>query len=359
MNKFLLYTGSTALSLLLISCGGERQNDAAVLTEGSLTLAVSQLAENTILPAVDGFASAAADLDNSAADFCAAINETQLSALQSQWKTTTAAWYRLLPFNFGPLNDDAVFPPYQYIDSYRLNGNNYLATVRSAMDSWLASGDELDADFFNSRTFQYVGLLPLEVAVFETAAAQSTSATDIVSEYTAQSRKCDILTGLTGALLEKAEYVQDGWRVAYIDSTTPYLTMFQQDDLPDGSAALSTLLTAVQEYLDYLPKRNVVTTSASLSGDIWNQVDDSIAVIRELLNGTDTSTVTLFGLMTSSGNSTSVATVTANLDQADDDIDDEDATSFNATSALLDGNFKREIPDSLDVSLGINFTDGD
>ncbi|WP_430460127.1 imelysin family protein [Thalassolituus sp. LLYu03] len=348
-----------ALALLLSACGGERLNDEAVLSEGALSKAVQELAENTIIPAVTGFTTEATNLDDAASAFCADISSSNLQTLQAQWKTTSASWYRLLPFNFGPLDDDAVFPAYQYIDSYRLRGDNYLSSVRTVINQWLASSDTLDADFFNSLTFNKVGLLAIEVAAFETAGTQSSSAADIVSEYASTSRKCAVLTGLTGALKEKATYVQDGWQVAYVDSTSPYLTLFINDDLPDGASALSTLITAIQVYLDYLPTRNVLTTTATLSGNIWYQVDDSLTVIRELLAGTANSSVTLFSLMTSSGNSTAVATVTANLDQADENISDEDATSFNATAALLDGNFKREIPDSLDVSLGINFTDGD
>jgi hypothetical protein len=32
---------------------------------------------------------------------------------------------------------------------------------------------------------------------------------------------------------------------------------------------------------------------------------------------------------------------------------------FEIYSGILDGNFKREIPDALGVTLGINFSDGD
>ena len=69
--------------------------------------------------------------------------------------------------------------------------------------------------------------------------------------------------------------------------------------------------------------------------------------------------MSLASLMQASGNQTSVDTVRSNLAMARDSISDLDATSFNSAAALLDGNFKREIPDSLDVNLGINFTDGD
>lgn len=357
-TSFKLFVGG-AFALTLAACGGERENDAPMVTSGSLKTALQQITTQTVLPAVDNFADQASALNNAATTFCSTVNSDNLASLQTQWKTTSAAWYRLLPFRFGPLDDDAVFPAYQYIDSYRLRGDNYVSTVRSNISQWLASADTLDHDFFDGLTFNKVGLLAIEVAAFETTDTHSTATADIVSEYNNANRKCAVLTGLTSALQEKASYVHDGWHVAYLDSNTPFLTLFENDELPDGSESMTKLITSVQEFLDYLQLRNVVTTVSPVAAEAWPLVGNSLAVIREVVAGTSATTVSLFDLMTSSGNRTAVSTVQSNLDQADTNIAAQDATSFNASAALLDGNFKRDIPDSLDVNLGINFTDGD
>lgn len=347
------------LTAALAACGGERQNDEAALTEGSLDKAVQEIAEQTILTAVNDFANEAEALNSAADTFCAAVSDSNLSALQTQWQTTSAAWYRLLPFNFGPLDDDLVFPAYQYIDSYRLRGDDYTSTIRTAIADWLASADSLDDDFFSALTFNKVGLPAIEIAAFETSATHSTATADIVAEYNSESRKCAVLSGLTTQLQSRADYVEDGWQVAYTGTSTPFISIFNDGELPDGSESLTGLITAVQEYLDYLQNRDVVSNVAPLAGNSWALVSESIDQIERMLAGNEETVVTIFSLMAASGNSGNVDTVEENIQMARDAVADQDATTFNAAAALLDGNFKREIPDSLDVTLGINFSDGD
>ena len=351
------------LALTLAACGGTRENDEAVLSQGSLDLAIQQLTDATIVAGADRMATEVETLNSHITSFCNAPDAAGLSQLQGQWRTLAAAWQQLLPYNFGPLNDDLVFPPYQYIDSYRPRGRDYTETVRTEIDGWLDSDDTLNTEYFASRTFNRVGLLALEITLFETAADQGTDATAVLGEFYSQSRKCELLAGLGGALALRTDSVRDGWSATYQDTGTSYREQFLSGELDDGSTPLVTLLTSVQSYLDYLQQRDVVSNvaqiSASDSFDSWTLMTSAIDSIEGLLAGTSEEQVSLFELMTAGGNSTAVATVQANLQQARDAIDSRDATSFNAAAATLDGNFKRDIPDSLDVSLGINFSDGD
>ncbi len=350
-------------SLGLVACGGTRENDAAVLSQGSLDLAIQQLTDATIVTAAAGMAAEVEALSGYIPGFCAAPDATGLSQLQSQWQSTALAWHRLLPYNFGPLNDDLIFPPYQFIDSYRPRGRDYTETVRTNVDGWLASDDALNSDAFTSLSFNQVGLLALEVVLFETATDQSSDAAEIVNEFTEQPRKCDVLAGLASALEQHTDGVRDGWSLTYQDTGSPYRDLFLASELEDGSTPLVTLLTTAQEYLDYLQQRDAVSNVAQLSAngqfDSWALMSASIDSINDLLAGVADEQVSIFELMISSGNAAAVATVQANIQQARDAITSLDSTSFNATAAALDGNFKREIPDSLDVSLGINFSDGD
>ncbi|MGB1091104.1 MAG: hypothetical protein ACPGYX_03185, partial [Oceanobacter sp.] len=143
------------------------------------------------------------------------------------------------------------------------------------------------------------------------------------------------------------------------ESGTPYRDLFLAGETDDGSEPLTLLLTTGQEFLDYLNNRNTVTYVASLSGQPWQMMTQSMNQLEGLLDGFSEELVSLFELMDSAGGGNEVTTVSENLAMANEAIEDQDATSFNAAAALLDGNFKREIPDSLDVSLGINFSDGD
>lgn len=353
--------GLTLLTLAsgLVGCGEERPNDDPTLTEGSLNLAIEQAIDNTVIAAVDTFAERTTAFNAEVASFCANPDASGLAAAQASWKQLHNAWGQLLPFNFGPLNDDLVFPMYIYIDSYRLRGTNYSETVRASISGWLAADDTLNYSYFASLNFQYLGLLPLELALFERSSDQSQTSTDVLAEFVAAPRKCDMLAGLGTVLQEHVDYVQNGWHTSYLDSGTPYRTLILNGELDDGSSALVTLITSVQEYLDYLNQRSTVSAVAKVSGNNWSYATASIDVIGSLLAGTDATSVSFFDLMTASGNSGSVTTVESNLALARDAIDDLDVTTFNSAAATLDGNFKREIPDSLDVSLGINFTDGD
>jgi predicted lipoprotein len=359
MNKMLISALGLGSGLLLSGCDASRPNDEAALTQGSLDLAIEQVIDNTLIPAVSTFASAATTFNSQLADFCAAPDASSLAATQTAWKNLANRWYQVLPFNFGPVNDDLVFPAYLYVDSYRLRGTSYIETVRTEVDNLLVSDDTLNADYFAGKTFQYVGLLALEVTLFETAGSQSADSNAVLAEFVEQPRKCEIASGLAGLMQQKADYIEDGWLQAYSGSSEPYRSLFLAGETDDGSTPMVTLITAVQEYLDYLDQRDTVSNVATLSGNAWAEVSASVDVVEDLLEGADTSTVSLFSLMEASGNSSAVNTVRSNIALAREAISDQDAVTFNSAAATIDGNFKREIPDSLDVSLGINFTDGD
>ena len=81
--------------------------------------------------------------------------------------------------------------------------------------------------------------------------------------------------------------------------------------------------------------------------------------VDTLLNGTGRNQFAIFALMTANGYGSSVASVKTNIAGLRDAINSRDAAVFASFLGLLDGNFKREIPNALDVQLGLNFTDGD
>lgn len=347
------------MAIFISACGGERVNDAIVVSQASLDVALEDAVDARIITAVNGFVLAVTNLDDAVEAFCVAPDVPSLVELQQEWRNTAEAWYRLEPYNFGPLNDDIVFPTYTFIDAYRLRGTDYTATVRTEIANDMAGTYTLNDSYFGSKTFQRVGLLALEVAIFETSSAQSQASADIVTEYAASTRKCEMLHGLTAQLLQRANYVKNGWSVDYKNTGQAYRTIFLSGELEDGSESVSAMLVAIQEYLDYLKLRSVVTSTAQISAYSWELIAASIDEIENLLVGQTDARFTFFSIMQSAGKVASVETVEANIASIRTNISSRDADGLGAVLALLDGNFKREIPDGLDVDLKITFTDGD
>lgn len=345
---------------LLTACGGTRENDPVEASSDNLAVALQEVIDQSVIPAVDAFTSQTGIYKTAASTFCSSPSEANLSSAQQAWESASEKWFALANYNFGPLNDDLIFPKYTFIDSLRLRGTNYLETVRTEIANNMNGTDTLDAAFFDKQTFQKVGLLALESANFETAASEhSKTATDIIAEYNDTPKKCEVLNGLAEHLERQAEYVQNGWKTDHKNSGTPYRTLFLNNQLEDGTVPLTQLIASVQEHLDYLQKRHVANVSASLADHAWQSISAAIDEVEKLLTGTDETTISFFAIMESGGYQTAVDTVKQNIAAVRQTITDKDAAMLEIELGKLDGNFKREIPDGLNVELGINFSDGD
>lgn len=345
---------------LMAGCGGTRTNDPVEASEENLSLALTQVIDNSVVQAVVNFNNKSESFLQSVDAFCLLPDESTLQDLQSQWQGLFDQWYQLSNYNFGPLNDDLVFPLYTFIDSYRLRGTNYTETVITDLSEDIAGTQELDQTYYASRTFQFVGLLPLEVLSFTTLGAErSSEPVSVVSEYQASPRKCDALTGLAELLATQAQSIQVSWQQDYQESGSAYRDLFLAGETEDGSEPITLLIASVQGFLDYLQARNVVVTVANFSGSSWQAVTATIDEVEMLLTGTEQSTISIFDIMESTGNSGAVATVQATITAVRAAIEGEDETLLEVRLGELDGHFKREIPDSLNVELGISFSDGD
>ena len=352
-----------AWTTLIQACVDDGQGPAPPIPEDpvlNLQQTLVRSLNDAILPAVSAFVMEAQALDDAAAEFCTAQDAATLAALQQRWSTTFEQWYRLVLYNFGPLDDNFVFPAYTFIDSLRLRGTNYLETVRAEIADDINSSRELNAVYFGNKTFQRVGLLALESAVFETSTPEhSNEAGDILAEYRFQPRKCEVLLGLSTQLLAQAQYVENGWLTEHLDTGRPFRDLFLAGELEDGTAPLSQVIISSQEFLDYLQARNVVITAAQVSRHAWQAIDSSIDEVELLLRGERGESGSIFDFMESVGRLNEKAAVEDSLNQVRQAIADRDPAMLEITLGFLDGNFKREIPDSLDIDLGINFTDGD
>jgi len=347
--------------LLLHACGGGSGGGSSGGgdREEAIDKASRENIDNTLLPAVNDFSSQINTMTQSIGGFCATIDEKGLDDLKQHWRNLYESWYRLAPYNFGPMNDDLIFPTIDFIDSLRTNGTDYTATVRTSLNNQINGTQNLDKTFYDNLTFTRVGLLAIELLVFETAASQSTVNSDILIEYRTVNRKCDILKGMIEQLDKHADHIKDGWLVNFDGSGTPYRSLFINKQLPDNTEPMAALLVSVQMYLDYLHKRNVATQAAQLSDHAWQSMGAGIDQIEQILQGTAATTISFYSLIKSAGLQSYVDLVNANIATTRDAITARDPVAMTDALKALDGNFKREIPSGLNVDPGINFTDGD
>lgn len=368
----LVLLGSIGLS----GCGTDSKSSTKILNNTSETTANNaaiQIMRHTVIPAANHFQAQAQLLNEHSELFCSAgyTNEANLLTAQQQWKATTQAWYQLLPFKFGPmeggLDINIVEPIYAYIDFFRFNkGNDQTLTIRNKVKTWVdgPTPANITTEFLNTKSASLVGLLPLEVTLFETTDTQSNAAADVLNEFNNQARKCQLLTSLSERLLLSANEIKNGWLTNYGDAGKGYIDLLTNDELESaevndsGDSAISKIVVSVQDYFDYLKNRSV-TSQGHISGSIWQSLAASVPSVEAVLSGTDETTLSINDIMNSNERSVVVTNVQSNIDTLKTAISEENSTDFKAAAGILDGNFKRDVPDALDVRLGFNFTDGD
>lgn len=367
LPKFLIFS----ITLMLSAC----YSDTTAEVSGGYTeldRAIKQVIDHTIIPTMDNMRVKSEKLNSLASQFCNSRNTDNLLLLQDQWKATNQAWYRLLPFTLGPLEttDALSESAVSYIDSHRDRGNDYKTSIRTDITAMLAlTTEELNATYFSSKNFTITGLLALELLSFERSDDQDQNNNAILAEYMAQDLKCDILQGQSVELLRRIELAQTGWKTDYRNSGKSYRDLLVNKQLessftgigdPDGTGtpAFTRIIVSMQEYYDYLGKRNVTLNSAQISDALWPALAQSAIITREVLSGTDTTTLSLYQLM-ANGYKPDVELVKENIITFEDSITNENTADIIAAAKVLDGNLKREIPEALNIALGLNFNDGD
>lgn len=369
-SVFLKLALSTCLpisALLLTACTGSSSSSSSEVITTELDLAITQAVDHTVIPAANNFQVQGKALNDLAVNFCSTdtLSENNLLTLQQQWRLTTEAWYQLLPYNFGPLEASLLFPAYTFIDSYRLRGTDYTETMRNEIDQLLSSQEVLNAETFSQKTFNKVGLLALEISLFETASDQSKEAGQIVSEYNSDVRKCQLLTGYSAELLRRANIIQQGWTSNYRETGKSYRYLLINGQLENvlndevGGASFNKLTIALQAYYDYLAKRDVTTETGQISVSIWSSIEKSLDITQAILEGNVDTNISLYRLMSNNGHEASATIVKENIQTLRLAVNEQNTVDMKAAAAALDGNFKREIPAALNINLGLNFSDGD
>jgi len=241
-----------SLCLTFISaCDTKRKNDEPDAgTAESLSLALNTTIEENILPNVTAFKDQTEILQNNATIFCGTINQTNLENLQDQWKVLSLQWNKIAMFNIGPLNDDIIFPKIIFIESMRQRGIDNTGVVRGEIVARLGDATPLDQAYFDSLSFNRVGMLALEVLIFEDSISNDNSdLTKIVADYQGNSRKCDYLNGMIQLQSRIATEIDNGWSVEFADSGEAFKDTLLEaniDDektLEDGSEPVPALIT--------------------------------------------------------------------------------------------------------------------
>ena len=356
-------------SLFLTACGGSGSSSAKLKSGNTeLNIAATEVIDNTIIPAANRFYQQAKALVTSSQNFCTAnnITEANLIDVQEQWKATNYAWFELLPYRFGPMINSEVLPTYIFIDYHRQRGNDSTDTVRSNIDNLLsANSDNEFATQLSQIGANGLGLLALEVVIFEDAANQSKASANIVAEFQSAARKCDVLTEFGNKLLNRANDIQQGWTTSYRETGKSYRDLIINNQLEavlgdeSGESAIKTIIISIQEFYDYLAKRNVTTNVAQISETTWLALDHSIRSTETLLAGTDHTTISLNAIMKNNRFEQTLSNIEANLKTLTLALEEKNTVNTHSIAGTLDGNFKRDIPDALNINLGLNFSDGD
>lgn len=337
-------TALTPAIALLIACGSSDNKKRIDLTEPKNALPL--VVENRIIPSVKGFNQSVGALQQTANHFCAQLNdsnEQNITELQNSWKAMNLKWYPLLSYRFGPLNDDILEPAVIFIDNYRESkGRDYTDVTRNDIAKDLASSEVLNTAYFNKKLSNKVGILALEVLLFDGSKGA------ILQSYKDNERKCQILEGQAELLKSYSQSIEDKW--------STYKDKFTGNTLSEGDS-LVVLFTNLQDYLNHLQTRNVATNTGKLSNHGWDNVSAAVDEMKALLS--DHSPSIFDFMLASTAKEQEIETIKSDIQAVKEAINDKDSTVLNTTLGRLDGHFKRTIPNSLGITLGLNFNDGD
>lgn len=348
--------------LIVLGCGSSEETQQVTAEESTrLALAVENSVESAIVPAVSSFVAEVESTLGRADAFCDELTSGSLTSLENQWRTMTETWNRMALYGLGPLNQDLIFPPINFIESMRERGTDYTGTVREAVDDALASDATLDAEFFDGLLFTEVGLLALEVLIFETAEDDRVDADAVLAEYIAQPRKCDYLIGIADDLVRTAREVEQGWRTDYLESGRPFSELLIAGELDDGSEPMPALIVSAFDHLEYIKRRKLEgILDAQLSGNFYPHLVAVLDELERLLSVPEAAGgYGILAHMQSRGFEAEAAQVLEAIDEARSFAGEESRDELTASWGEIEGYLKREIPNGLNVELGLNFSDGD
>lgn len=344
--------------------GNEEQSSAA---RQELDEALEDVIDHTIIVDVQAFADGAKELDESVVEFCEAPAEASLLELQDDWLALTRTWNRAGIYDIGPLDDDFITPSIIWIESMRQRGTDYTDTVIDTLDAALASDAPLDEAYFSSLTFNRVGMLALEVLLFEERSTEpaATDAATIAQSFADSPRKCSYLQGISKQVSDRAQGVEAGWTEEFLGGPA-FRDELLEGLLADGSESVPALIVSVIAHIEYLRVRKLdgILDMATVSrarpepSPFYSNLASGLDGFEAFLSAPDAD-ATFFGVMTDRGFGEEVEVIRGNLESARSAVADNDREAASAAFLELETSFRRELPQGLGVELGLSFSDGD
>ncbi|MGV3619474.1 MAG: imelysin family protein [Archangium sp.] len=358
MKNTTRFIALTVASLMLATCG----NCGPTQQENVYARPLKNMVTQSIVPGFVRFETEAKGFETDAASFCTAPDETKLATLQARFRTLSLAWNEVVFYRFGPLDDDLIFPAIIFIESMRQRGTDYTETVRDGVTTAISGTTAMDDAFFTALTFNKVGLLALEVLVFEeSSSAHAQAPTAIVAEYVAQPRKCEYLRGVAKLLTTRATRVRSGWDTAYADTGKPYAELFQGETLPDGNEPTGTLINGAVQHLEYLKKRKLDgTLDNRLSNTFFENNGKMLEALQQAMSQDGAADdFGLFDLMVQRGQTEAFDIVNGDFTTTRADAAAKSQPQLSVSVGVLEQHFRNSVPDAVGIDLGLNFTDGD
>lgn len=335
--------------LLGFGCGSEEASDPPPAPTAK------PVVEQVILPAVDTFAAHTAQLATATEAAClegGTIDEARLL-----WKQSGLVWRQVGLFDFGPLDDDLILPSDLLVESMRQRGIDYTDTVRATIEAALTSSVVLDSAYFDKLRFTEIGLLGLEVALFEsTAEGHPTGLAAVRADFEDRPRKCEFAAGLARRLEAAAVRIRSGWRDRFGATGTPFADQMAEDELPEGGKTMARVLLGVGDEFDYLQRRK-------LDGVLDGQISETFySGLGAMLEGVEAvlaaGTPSLQAALREASGATADR-VADELARARAAIQSEDRGAASAAFEALATRFRTSIPNALNIELSLNFSDGD
>ena len=181
---------SIFLLVLLISCSSDN-------TEPTNSFNVKQLRVDIInsveAPAVAGFSESITQLNNSIVTFANTANEQNLKLLKEAWKQAAANYSLIEVLNIGDIKDSFIQTAF-----FSWNANE------SAIESYIASTNEISKEAFNSVATNTRGLSAIEFLIYEKPLAETL-------EDFKNTRRLEYLKTLGENLVEKVTAYTSLW----------------------------------------------------------------------------------------------------------------------------------------------------
>ncbi len=352
---------------MISACDTKPKNDEPVAgSADSIKLTLNTTIEESTLPDISAFKTQTEILQTNATAFCTTIDQTNLENLQDQWKHLSLQWNKISMFNIGPLNDNIIFPTINFIESMRQRGTDNTGVVRGEIVARLTDATVLDESYYDSLSFTKVGMLALEVLIFEDSISNDNSdLSKIVANYQGNTRKCDYLKGMIDLQLRHATEIENGWLVDLNsddlnNSGKAFKDILANGELEDGSESVPAFILVIQVHLEYLKKRKLeVILDAQIADYFYENITATLETVETILEGTTEDSLSFFDQMLANDFAAEVTLVRENIEAAKTAATTKNRSELASSIGLLDGNFKREIPNSLNITLSLNFSDGD